>query len=81
MSSRLTVETVSVFCPFLRCDKLVRFSEYIVPSVTLLNAEPADGSTDSVPVALVAVGALLVGSISWTKTEGEKVAKGENVTF
>lgn len=47
-------------------------------SVMLLKAKFGPGR-ESVPIAFVAVGAMLVGSIGWSKKAGDKVAKGEEL--
>lgn len=44
----------------------------------LINAN-VGANRPAVPVALVAVGAMLVGSIGWSKKPGDKVAKGEEL--
>ena len=38
-------------------------------------------SLSKTPLLLVAVGAMLVGSIAWTCEEGQKVAKGEDMGY
>jgi len=48
--------------------------------VALLEAKFAPGGK-TVPVAFVAVGALLVASISWTKEVGEPLVKGEDLGY
>ncbi|ODN96548.1 phosphatidylserine decarboxylase [Cryptococcus wingfieldii CBS 7118] len=47
-------------------------------SVLIINANLGPGR-ETVPVAFVAIGAMLVGSIGWSKTPGQKVAKGEEL--
>ncbi|KAK4685590.1 phosphatidylserine decarboxylase, partial [Tremellales sp. Uapishka_1] len=47
-------------------------------SVMLIHANFGPGR-ESLPVAFVAVGAMLVGSIGWSKKPGDKVAKGEEL--
>jgi len=47
-------------------------------SSLLIHADLGEGR-ESVPVAFVAVGAMLVGSIGWSKKPGDKVAKGEEL--
>jgi phosphatidylserine decarboxylase len=50
-------------------------------AVMLLSAQSLDGAPDPVPIVFIAIGALLVGSIGWTKAQGDSVAKGEEVMF
>jgi len=47
-------------------------------SIMLLEANLGPGK-ERTPVAFVAVGALLVGSIAWSKMPGDRVAKGEEI--
>ncbi|KAL7423353.1 hypothetical protein Q5752_002656 [Cryptotrichosporon argae] len=47
-------------------------------SVMLIHANLGPGK-ESVPVAFVAIGAMLVGSIGWSKKPGDRVAKGEEL--
>ncbi|KAK8846641.1 phosphatidylserine decarboxylase [Kwoniella newhampshirensis] len=47
-------------------------------SVMLIHANFGAGR-ESVPIAFVAVGAMLVGSIGWSKKPGDKIAKGEEL--
>ncbi|WWC87282.1 phosphatidylserine decarboxylase [Kwoniella dendrophila CBS 6074] len=47
-------------------------------SVMLIHANFGPGR-ESVPIVFVAVGAMLVGSIGWSKKPGDKVAKGEEL--
>ncbi|WVR04306.1 phosphatidylserine decarboxylase [Kwoniella sp. DSM 27419] len=47
-------------------------------SVMLIHANLGPGRED-VPVAFVAVGAMLVGSIGWSKKPGDTIAKGEEL--
>lgn len=46
--------------------------------IVLINANLGPGK-EAVPVAFVAIGAMLVGSIGWSKKPGDKVAKGEEL--
>lgn len=48
-----------------------------VRSVTTIQSQSPSGK--DVSVAFVAVGAMLVGSIVWTKKEGDHVEKGEEL--
>ncbi|WWC59068.1 phosphatidylserine decarboxylase [Kwoniella dejecticola CBS 10117] len=47
-------------------------------SVMLIHANFGPGK-ESVPIAFVAIGAMLVGSIGWSKKPGDKVSKGEEL--
>ncbi|WVQ83822.1 phosphatidylserine decarboxylase [Cryptococcus sp. DSM 104549] len=47
-------------------------------SVMIIHATFGRGKED-IPVAFVAVGAMLVGSIGWSKKPGDKIAKGEEL--
>ncbi|WWD21949.1 phosphatidylserine decarboxylase [Kwoniella shandongensis] len=47
-------------------------------SVMLIHADFGPGR-ESVPTAFVAIGAMLVGSIGWSKKPGDKIAKGEEL--
>ncbi|WVN88892.1 phosphatidylserine decarboxylase [Cryptococcus depauperatus CBS 7841] len=47
-------------------------------SVMLIHANLGHGR-EAVPIAFVAVGAMLVGSIGWSKSPGDKVFKGEEL--
>ncbi|KAE8540401.1 phosphatidylserine decarboxylase [Cryptococcus gattii VGV] len=47
-------------------------------SVMLIHANLGSGR-ESVPIAFVAIGAMLVGSIGWSKKPGDKVCKGEEL--
>ncbi|WVW78860.1 phosphatidylserine decarboxylase [Kwoniella bestiolae CBS 10118] len=47
-------------------------------SVMLIHANFGPGR-ESVPIAFVAIGAMLVGSIGWSKKPGDKVLKGEEL--
>ncbi|OCF59180.1 phosphatidylserine decarboxylase [Kwoniella mangroviensis CBS 10435] len=47
-------------------------------SVMLIHANFGPGR-ESVPIAFVAIGAMLVGSIGWSKKPGDKVVKGEEL--
>jgi phosphatidylserine decarboxylase len=47
-------------------------------SVCLLHADLGPGK-EATPVAFVAIGAMLVGSIGWSKKPGEMVIKGEEL--
>ena len=47
-------------------------------SVMLIHANLGPGR-EAVPVVHVAIGAMLVGSIGWSKKPGDKVAKGEEL--
>ncbi|ORX36174.1 phosphatidylserine decarboxylase-domain-containing protein [Kockovaella imperatae] len=47
-------------------------------AVMLIHANLGPGR-EQVPVVLVAVGAMLVGSIGWSKKPGDKIAKGEDM--
>ncbi|GFZ49041.1 hypothetical protein JCM24511_06791 [Saitozyma sp. JCM 24511] len=47
-------------------------------SIMLIHANLGPGK-EAVPVAFVAVGAMLVGSIGWSKRPGDKLAKGEEL--
>jgi len=46
-----------------------------------LTTPPVDTPTPTIPFALVAVGAMLVGSIGWSKVGGQEVQKGEDLGF
>ncbi|KAF8591714.1 hypothetical protein K439DRAFT_1401813 [Ramaria rubella] len=50
-------------------------------SIAILNAKLSKDSSATVPVAFVAVGALLVGSITWEKKPGQEIQRGENLGF
>jgi phosphatidylserine decarboxylase len=50
-------------------------------SIAVLDARLTKDSNVTVPVALVAVGALLVGSIAWEKGEGQEILRGENLGY
>ena len=53
-----------------------------VRSVCAIRAQvsvPGDAATRDITVAVVAVGALLVGSILWAKGEGERIEQGEEL--
>lgn len=50
-------------------------------SIAVLDAKLSADATVTVPVAFVAVGALLVGSIAWEKKPGEAILRGENLGF
>ncbi|KIR60414.1 phosphatidylserine decarboxylase [Cryptococcus bacillisporus CA1280] len=47
-------------------------------SIMLIHANLGSGR-ESVPIAFVAIGAMLVGSIGWSKKPGDKVCKGEEL--
>lgn len=47
-------------------------------SIMLIDAN-LGSQKPSVPIAFVAIGAMLVGSIGWSKKVGDKVAKGEEL--
>ncbi|OCF37743.1 phosphatidylserine decarboxylase [Kwoniella heveanensis BCC8398] len=47
-------------------------------SVMLIHANLGAGR-ESVPIAFVAIGAMLVGSIGWSKKPGDKIVKGEEL--
>ncbi|WVF70191.1 phosphatidylserine decarboxylase [Kwoniella sp. CBS 6097] len=47
-------------------------------SVMLIHANLGPGR-ESVPIAFVAIGAMLVGSIGWSKKPGDKIVKGEEL--
>lgn len=46
-----------------------------------MDAKLAKDEGVTVPVAFVAIGALLVGSIAWMKGAGEKIMRGENLGY
>lgn len=48
-------------------------------SIAVMDAKLSSNSNVTIPVAFVAVGALLVGSISWDKKVGEEILRGENL--
>ena len=50
-------------------------------SVVVMDAKLAKDEGVTVPVAFVAIGALLVGSIAWMKGAGEKIMRGENLGY
>ncbi|KAF8520291.1 phosphatidylserine decarboxylase-domain-containing protein [Gautieria morchelliformis] len=50
-------------------------------SVAVLDAKLTKDPTVTVPVALVAVGALLVGSIAWEKGAGQEILRGEGLGY
>jgi len=42
---------------------------------------PSPSGGAPIPVVIVAVGAMLVGSIAWTKKQGDQVKKGEELGY
>ena len=50
-------------------------------SIAILDAKLTNDTNVTVPVAFVAVGALLVGSITWVKKAGEDILRGENLGY
>ena len=46
-----------------------------------MDAKLTKDANVTVPVAFVAVGALLVGSIAWMKSAGEEILRGENLGY